>query len=447
MRFAGALAVAAMAAVSVSAPAAADSIRDKEWWLGQYDVRQAWKVTKGRGVTVAVIDSGVDDKQPDLKGSVTAATDMSGLGADGTTPIGSSESLFHGTAVASVLAGHGHGKDGKAGVVGVAPRAKLLSASVWLGANMPSGASDQRAEVAKAVRWAVDKGASVINLSLGWNDPSWPTSWDSAFRYAAKHDVVVVACVGNRSQGATQAWSPSTIPGVIGVTGLRKNGTVSKAESAPGIAVDLAGPGENIPVSWYRGGYANAEGSSFATPVVAGAAALIRAAHPHMSAANVINRLYVTARPVKDHHGTTSAGRPDPLVGRGRVDVGAAVTKKIPSVTANPDGSLSQWITMHRRATGAPDKPLAGSEKSAGGATGDGANGDGAVTPDADEPGKSATVSGDSVVIPARGSAASASGPVFLVVMAGAFVIVVGGGATWAVRARRLAIRDKRTSS
>lgn len=437
--------MAAMAAVSVGTPAAADSIRDKEWWLGQYHVRQAWAVTKGRGVTVAVIDSGVDDTQPDLKGSVKAATDMSGLHAGGTTPIGSPESLFHGTAVASVLAGHGHGKDGKSGVVGVAPQVKLLSASVWLGANVPSGADDQRDEVAKAVRWSVDKGASVINLSLGWNDPTWPTSWDRAFRYAAKHDVVVVACVGNRSQGATQAWSPSTIPGVVGVTGLRKNGTVSKAESAPGIAVDLAGPGENIPVSWYRGGYANAEGSSFATPVVAGTAALIRAAHPHMSAANVIQRLYATAKPVKGHHGTTSAGHPDPLVGRGRVDVGAAVKKKIPAVSANPDGSLSQWITMHRRSAGAPDKPLVAAPD--GGRAG--AHGDGSATPDASAPGESASkaVQGDSVVMPARGSAESAVGPVFLVVVAGVFVIVVAGGATWVVRSRRLSIRDNDTSS
>ncbi|GAB3565896.1 S8 family serine peptidase [Spelaeicoccus albus] len=430
-RLSAALAAVALAAASIGVPAAADSIRDKEWWLGQYNVRQAWKVTKGRGVTVAVIDSGVDGTQPDLKKSVIKAADFSGLGKDGTTPIGSPESLFHGTAVASVLAGHGHGHGGKSGIIGVAPRAKLLSASVWLGSNMPDGVTGQRVEVAKAVRWAVDNGASVINLSLGWNDPAWPVGWDKAFEYAAQHDVVVVACVGNRSQGATEAWSPSTIPGVIGVTGLRKNGTVSKAESAPGIAVDLAGPGEDLPVSWYRGGYADAEGSSFATPVVAGAAALIRAAHPHMSAANVINRLYATAKPVKGHHGVTTTGSPDPLVGHGRIDVGAAVTSKVPSVRSNPDGSLSQWITMHRRAEDAPKSPLKAGESDA--------QTDGTASP-APNGSESAptTVKGDSVDVPRPGSAQSQAGPVFLILVGAAIVVVLAGGLALAIRGRRL---------
>lgn len=431
-RIAGAVAVAALIAVSIATPAAADSVRDNEWWLSQYHVKKAWDVTQGKGVTVAVIDSGIDASQPDLKGSVSAATDFSGAGANGKEPVGSPESLFHGTGVASVLAGRGHGKDNKSGVVGVAPKAKLLSASVWLGSNMPAGADPQRDQVAKAVRWSVDHGASVINLSLGWNDPTWPVSWDQAFRYAAKHDVVVIACVGNRSQGATQAWSPATIPGVVGVTSLRKDSTISKPESAPGIAVDLAGPGEKIPVSWYRGGYANAQGSSFAAPVVAGTAALIRSAHPDMSAANVINRLYRTAEPVKDHSGRTSKGDPDPLVGYGRVDVGAAVTADIPSVKSNPDGSLKKWVSMHRREDAAPKTPLPAGQHSSG------AKADGSAQPT--EPVPSATASPHEVHDQARtaGSVQSSAGPIFLVISGSVLVIVLGGGAIMATRARRL---------
>lgn len=432
IRVVGAVAVAALTATSIATPAAADSVRDKEWWLSQYHVKKAWNVTKGEGVTVAVIDSGVEASQPDLKGSVSAATDFSGAGANGKEPVGSPESLFHGTGVASVLAGHGHGKGDKSGVVGVAPKAKLLSASVWLGPNMPAGADPQRAQVAKAVRWSVDHGASVINLSLGWNDPTWPVGWDQAFRYAAEHDVVVVACVGNRSQGATQAWSPATIPGVVGVASLRKDGTVSKPESAPGIAVDLAGPGENIPVSWYRGGYANAQGSSFAAPVVAGTAALIRSAHPDMSAANVINRLYRTAKPVKDHSGRTSEGDPDPLVGHGRVDVGAAVTADVPSVQTNPDGSLKKWISMHRREDAAPETPLPAGQDASGAKT------DGSAQPT--EPAPTATASPRESGDRARTAASiqSSAGPIYLIITGSVLLIVLGGGAIMATRARRL---------
>ena len=156
-------ALLAVASIALpAAPVAADPVRDRQYWLDDYGVRSAWDVTRGGGVTVAVIDTGVDGGVPELSGAVVDGTDVSGLGtANGQTPIGQSSS--HGTLVASVLAGRGTGEGN--GVIGVAPEASLLSVSVALG----PGARDSDEQIADAVRWAVDHGADVINMSLTRN--------------------------------------------------------------------------------------------------------------------------------------------------------------------------------------------------------------------------------------------------------------------------------------
>jgi subtilisin family serine protease len=164
----------------------ADAVRSAEYWLADYGVQAAWNTTRGAGVTVAVIDTGVDGSVADLSGVVVGGTDVSGVGsADGQTPVGDDDE--HGTMVGSLIAGRGTGAND--GVIGVAPEASLLSVSVALGAGVV-GTDDQ---IANAVRWAVDNGADVINMSLTRNSLDWPTSWDEAFLYAADHDVVIVA--------------------------------------------------------------------------------------------------------------------------------------------------------------------------------------------------------------------------------------------------------------
>lgn len=146
----------------VGSSASADSIRDREYWLSQYGITAAWNTTKGAGVTIAIIDTGVDGAHVDLRGAVVGGTDVSGVGgADGQTPVGASRE--HGTMVGSLAAGRGH--DGSGGVIGSAPAASLLSISVGFGAGTRS--SDD--QIADAVRWAVDNGADVINMSLTRN--------------------------------------------------------------------------------------------------------------------------------------------------------------------------------------------------------------------------------------------------------------------------------------
>jgi type VII secretion-associated serine protease mycosin len=336
-------AVVALAAASVALvaqPAAADPVRDREYWLDDYGVRSAWDVTRGSGVTVAVIDTGVDGSVPELSGAVVEGTDVSGLGAaNGQTPVGASSA--HGTLVASLLAGRGTGEGD--GVIGVAPAASLLSVSVALG----PGARDSDEQIAEAVRWSVDHGADVINMSLTRNSLEWPESWDDAFLYAFEHDVVIVAAAGNRGSGTTEVGAPATIPGVVTVAGVDRAGEASFDASSQGITIAVAAPSEELVGVTPGGGYAVWGGTSGAAPLVSGLLALIRASHPELDADNVINRLIRTARPA----GSTV---PDNTYGYGLIDAAAAVRADVASVTGNPVGDLAEWVRLYRRAEGAP---------------------------------------------------------------------------------------------
>ena len=328
--------VVATAIVVVSGPAAyADEVRDRQYWLQEYGISQAWSITRGAGVTIAIIDTGVDATHPDLQGAIAGGTDVSGIGSpDGLTPVGLSSE--HGTMVASLAAGRGHGRD--EGVIGSAPEANILSVSMsFQGAAIPA---DE--QIAEAVRWAVDRGADVISLSLTRNTREWPVSWDKAFGYAERNDVVVVAAAGNRSAGTEVVGAPATMPGVLTVGGVDRAGFASATASSQGITIGVMAPSEDLVGAYPGDRYAEWAGTSGATPIVAGIVALVRAAHPSLDAANVINRVLTTATPV-------TSTRPDPLYGYGLVDAYQAVVADVPAVSANPLGSIDEWVTIYRR--------------------------------------------------------------------------------------------------
>ncbi len=379
-----AVAEAGGARASVPTIARADQVRDLEYWLADYGFAQAWKTTKGAGVKVAVIDTGVDGSVADLAGAVVGGTDVSGVGAaNGQKPLGDGDSADHGTWVASLLAGRGTGPT--SGVLGAAPEASILTASVALGKAIGPVSSDD--QIAEAIRWAVDNGAKVINMSLTRNTLDWPTSWDDAFQYAFSHDVVVVAAAGNRGSGTTEVGAPATIPGVLTVAGVDRQGKASfdassqgitigvsapatipgvltvagvdrqgKASfdaSSQGITIGVSAPSEQLVGVSPGGGYVQWEGTSGAAPLVSGAVALVRAAHPELKAPDVIERIIKTARPA-------GGSVPSPIYGYGLLDAAAAVTASVPHVTENPMGDLGQWIHIHRRAE-TPTTPAPGS--------------------------------------------------------------------------------------
>lgn len=349
-----ALVAATAALVGVgAAPAHADTVRDLEYWLSEYGFSTAWNTTKGKGVTVAVIDTGVAGTVVELKGAITGGTDVSGLGSpDGQTPVG--EKPEHGTMVASLLAGRGSTPGN--GVIGVAPEASILTASVAFGEDTGAAASNDE-QIAEAVTWAVDHGADVINMSLTRNTRDWPESWDAAFMHAFEQDVVIVAAAGNRGSGTTEVGAPATIPGVLTVAGVDREGNASFDASSQGITIAVAAPSEDLVGVRPDGSYVQWNGTSAAAPIVSGLVALVRAEYPELDAANVINRVISTADP---------KGHPvgGPLYGYGIIDPVAALTKDVPRVEANPLGSLSDWIRLHRRASGeapataAPDEQI-----------------------------------------------------------------------------------------
>jgi membrane-anchored mycosin MYCP len=321
-----------------------DPVRAAEYWLDDYGIRTAWQTTRGAGVRIAIVDTGIGRDPVEFRGAVVAGTDVSGHGSsDGRTPVGAVDAN-HGSWVASLAAARGTGPG--AGMIGVAPEAELLAVSVGFGTGTAKPFTDQ---IAEAIRWAVDNGADVINLSLTTNTADWDESWDEAFLYAFDNDVVVVVAAGNRGSGTTRVGAPATIPGVLTVAGVDPQGGASLEASTQGITIGVSAPSEDLVGVSADGGLVLWNGTSGAAPIVAGIAALVRSAHPDLDAANVINRIIRTARP-----SASATAVPDPLYGYGLVDAAAAVSASVPTVAENPMGSLEEWIRLYRRADAGP---------------------------------------------------------------------------------------------
>jgi type VII secretion-associated serine protease mycosin len=334
-------AIAVLLTLLVSTSASADPIRDRQYWLNDFGFERAWQLSQGAGVKVAIIDTGIDASHPSLEGAVVGGTDVSGLGSsDGLTPVG--QNSYHGTMVASLLAGRGNPEDFSAGILGTAPKAQLLSVSMAFGVD----GLDTDDQIARGIIWAVDNGAKVINLSLTRNSVSWPKSWDDAFGYAFENDVVIVAAVGNREDGTEQVSAPATIPGVIAVAGVNKNAQASELSSTSGFTIAVTAPAEELVAAYPGGEYRIWSGTSGAAPIVSGMVALIRSLYPELDAANVINRVIESAVKVGFENYSSTYGY-------GLIDAENALLIEPASVSSNPLGSLSEWVELYRE-----DAPL-----------------------------------------------------------------------------------------
>ncbi|WP_410814670.1 type VII secretion-associated serine protease mycosin [Micromonospora sp. 067-2] len=322
--------------------ARSDEARDEQWQLDELRAETAWRTSTGRGVTVAVVDSGVDANHPDLTGQVLPGLDLVDPdGGSGPDPVG------HGTTVAGLIAGR---RDDKRGVVGLAPDARILPVRVLDDENR----YDDALIVARGVRWAVDHGARVINLSLGGSGDS--PALAAALDYAFARDVVVVACTGNlATSSSSKVWYPAREPGVIAVAGLERSSDNLWSGSITGRATVLAAPATGLVGAKPPTGYWRVQGTSFAAPLVTATAALVRSRYPTMPAGEVVNRLLATARDL----GPT--GRDDRF-GYGMVDPVAALTAQVTPVTVNPlDDQRSPGVVGFGPAPGsADDDPVAG---------------------------------------------------------------------------------------
>ena len=301
-----------------TAHAAGEGIRAKQWSLATVHAHDAWQTTKGEGIVVAVLDTGVDATHPDLSGSVLPGKDVVGFGAEK----GDATWARHGTAMAGIIAGHGHGPGGQDGVMGVAPEAKILPVRVLLEEDDPRREKARRARggaLADGIRWATDHGADVINLSLGDDsDSARPdAAQDAAVRYALGKGVVVIASAGNDGKDGDHVSYPAAYPGVIAVTAVDRDGHRAAFSTRHWYA-GVSAPGEDVVITEPDRRYYKGWGTSAAAAFVSGAAALVRSAYPELTPAQIKKLLAETASD------TPAGGRSDAL-GAGIVDPAAAL--------------------------------------------------------------------------------------------------------------------------
>jgi len=263
-----------------------------EWWLSDWQVpQQVWPLTDGAGVTVGVVDSGVQASVPDLRGVVVPGGDMLGDPGAGETDF-DTQSDGHGTAVAVLIAGQGYGT----GTVGIAPGARILPVH----AATPGVAGDAET-LAAGIEFAVNHGAQVINVSLGLAAPS-ATSCDpvlqDAVAWALEHNVVVVAAAGDTDVTGPGPVEPASCAGVLAAGGVGPSGALWPYSTRQPY-VSVAAPGQDVVYVGRDGMYTTAgAGTSASAPLVAGAAALIRSLYPSMPWYQVDQRLTDTAVPV-----------------------------------------------------------------------------------------------------------------------------------------------------
>lgn len=277
----GALAalLAALLVTGTTAEAHQDTARDKQWHLQQLHLPEAWRISKGQGVLVAVLDTGVDDRHPDLRGAVVNGPDLTGS----TRP--RQRWGHHGTAMASLIAGRGH--DGRHGVLGVAPAARVLSIRVTLENDDPLRGKQSAAgrdALAKGIRYAVDHGADIISMSLGGGSGSWEGSAaeEEAVQYALERGAVLVASSGNDGDSTNRKNFPAAYPGVIAVGAVDRQLKVARFSNRQDY-LSVVAPGTEIVSADGPDSYVIGDGTSSAAAMVAGIAALILAEHPGLS--------------------------------------------------------------------------------------------------------------------------------------------------------------------
>jgi subtilisin family serine protease len=348
-----------------SVPALADQARQQEWWLAKLHVTQAWQTTRGAGVTVALLDTGVDLGQADLSGSVIAGQDFT----NSNEQQGGQFFGIHGSAMASLIVGHGHGPGNGAGIVGVAPDARLLSVRVTLDGSDPllfdsAITSALPDEIAAGIRYAVSNGAQVIDLPLDPGQtpsdlvapptattpapspspsraaappPDGTPAERAAVAYALSQGVVLVAPAGDNGNGTDAPNFPAAYPGVISVGAF--DGNVIKAPFSsrqPYVTLTAAGAGliAEVPPNTYE----PVSSTSAASAVVTGIVALIKSKFPELTPAQV-TRALIRGTAIRPPGGTADGS------GHGTVDaaraLAAAAAIAVPGLHRAGDGAVS----------------------------------------------------------------------------------------------------------
>ncbi|GHH34107.1 S8 family peptidase [Lentzea cavernae] len=290
----------------------------------------------GKGVTVAVLDTGVDNTHPDLKDREVGERNF-------TTSPDNGDHYGHGTHVASIVAGTGAKSGGK--YRGVAPDAQILDVKV-LGDN----GSGQDSGIIAGMEWAIEQGAQIINMSLGGYDtPAVEPLEEAVNRLSAEKGALFVVAAGNSGPNARTVGSPGSADAALTVGAVDHDNRIAEFSSrgptqAGTLKPDLTAPGVGIVAALHSDGrigapvadgYTSLDGTSMATPHVAGAAALLRQQHPDLNGAALKARLTGT---------TTPTANLTPFEqGSGRVDVTKLIKQNVTSSPTNISFGTHQW--------------------------------------------------------------------------------------------------------
>jgi subtilisin family serine protease len=292
-------------------------VQSQQWWIARLGLRDTWKISEGKGVTVAVVDSGVDARFGDLRGAVQAGfgVRVAGNGQRDTDP------AYHGTRMADMIAGRGTGF----GLLGIAPQATILPVSLNYSAD--GGNPEDSVAVLQKLTAMADP-PDVVNMSYGEDGPC-PAALQSAVTAATAKGMILVASAGNTP---TENLNPANCTGVIAV-GAYDNDLRPWSDTAQQPYVALAGPG--VKVIGYStsapSGYGYAAGTSDAAAAVSGTFAVVRAKFPTISARDLVTRVLYTARQFDGAQGTRSD-----TFGYGVARPHHALTDAVPASAPNP---------------------------------------------------------------------------------------------------------------
>ncbi|WP_305729336.1 S8 family serine peptidase [Streptomyces sp. MUSC 14] len=406
MRVVGAV-VGALTVVTVGlAPGAtASDEQSKQWYLGPMQAEQMWKVSTGKGVKIAVIDSGVNANTPSLKGQVLTDEVPKQVAYHATD-----DYLGHGTTMAELIAGTGAG----GGLKGLAPDAKIVPYRIQLDGLKGAKEKSQTPGFDLALRAAADTDVKIINISLGGligNED------EAAVKYALSKGKLLIASVGNDGKNG-QVDYPAGYPYVFGVASVGESLKVSNFSSSGGFA-DVAAPGEGYP-GWCDGTFRsycdNQKGTSSATALTSAAAALIWSAHPDWT-------IYQVERALLDTAGRTwPKDNPSKYLGYGVIRPRVVLADK--NYDPGPaDVDPLQKQDGHEWASVAPVAPKTSSSPSA------------SATSQAQQ--KGSTGSTSAAGSSAGSSNGGSSNTTWIALGAVGAVVVIGGGAWALARARR----------
>ncbi|MGW4563527.1 S8 family serine peptidase [Streptomyces sp. NPDC004561] len=392
-----ALGTLVIASAGLAPGAAAEDVQPRQWYLNSMGADEMWKYSTGKGVKVAVVDSGVNPKTPALKGQVLVNQVPKSVAYQATE-----DNDGHGTGMAEIIAGTGVGGS----VKGLAPGAKIIPYHI-LTTKDQKGDARKFANFADVIRAAANSDAKIINMSFV--NPYPDSDEEAAIKYAASKGKLMFAGIGNDGEKGKTSY-PANYPYVVGVSAIDKSGTVAKFSTKSNY-VDFAAPGVSIP-GWCDGTftkYCDTDGTSPATALASASAALVWSAHPDWTANQVLRTLLDTAGR------SWPRDKPSTYLGYGAIRPRRVlIDKNIDPGPADKDPLYAENGTdANENVTATPSLSVAPSSGATAGST------------------------GGTTSAAAKGSGSGGDTTTWVIVGAVAAVLVVGGAGFAALRARR----------